>query len=252
MLGSRNPTQHERGCVIVTHSPLIIRSCSVRHSEGQPALQASPNKCGTGATNVRFQDDCPALPVGCCDRVVRARNANACRGRGQHPAHCDPVLLRPSARCEHGALLHGRKGRTLRRRASLRLLQSRHRLVGGAGARREGRQRSCARRHQRVDPLPRQERCAAGESRVHAVQQLALRDRRPQEPRRACTVGPRRQDGRRCRQRSVVPAVALARAAKQNQRRPREILQDERGGARADPVRRSGRCRHRLLPICRR
>src|SRR3954469_1130170 len=54
MLGSPNPTQAERGCVIVTQPPLIRRSCWRGQACRQPALRASPNH-NTGPAPLMFE-----------------------------------------------------------------------------------------------------------------------------------------------------------------------------------------------------
>ncbi|MDE5444642.1 ABC transporter substrate-binding protein [Bradyrhizobium sp. CSA207] len=54
MLGSRTPTQAERGCVIVTQPPLIRRSCWRGQTYREPALRASRNHNNAGPARLMF------------------------------------------------------------------------------------------------------------------------------------------------------------------------------------------------------
>ena len=112
-----------------------------------------------------------------------------------------------------------------------------------------GHQRFRAGRHQRADALSRQGQAGRPQDQggLRAVQQGALRHHRPQEPGHSGAVGYRRQDSRRCRRRSVDPAVARGGQAERHQDQARQTEQHQRRGARADAVGRPDRRRHRIF-----
>ena len=185
MLGSPTPTEAERGCVIddatAAHPPFML----VRQVVAGRRCERHETTTMRDRRDLMFGFKTIALRclLAIAIRLPRWLHATSMRPRPPRRPWRS-TSLRPPGRCEHGAVLPCRKGRQVRRRASQRLLQQRGRIAGGARARRQGRQRTRARRHQRADPLSRQGRCGAGQGGVRAVQPRALRDRRPQEPRR--------------------------------------------------------------------
>ena len=74
------------------------------------------------------------------------------------------------------------------------------------------------RRHQFADQVPRRQSGHADQGRVHGLQQAAVLDRRPQEPRRLGAEGSRRQEARRAAAGRRLRAVADLREGERHRR----------------------------------
>ena len=159
-------------------------------------------------------------------RFGRARRR--CRG-----ANADQVRARLALGGPCGAV-HGRpRQRLLQGRGARRDDRHRQRLGGGHQPRRERRLPDVLRRHQFVDPLPRQARERAREGRDDGLRRAGLRDHHAEEERHLQAQGPGGQGARRARARRRLRPVAVVRRGEQDRRFEGEDREHRLPGARA-------------------
>ena len=99
-------------------------------------------------------------------------------------------------------------------------------------------------RHQLADQVPRPNPARADQGRLHGLQQAAVRDRRPQEPRHHRAEGSRGQEARRAAAGRHLRAMADLRQAQRHRRVEGDDRERRHSGARADARRRPDRRHH--------